>query len=362
MSESSHGLSHGRGYSRRVPGGTTPLVSVVIAVFNGERHVIAAVESALSQDWPALECIVVDDGSDDRTAALLDTIDDQRLAVIWQPNAGVAAARNVGIQAANGEFVAFLDADDIWLPSKTRMQVALLLRRPEVGLVYAGYTLVDELLRVRAVVEPARGGLDVRKMMLLEADGIGLSATGMARTDILRSVGGFDVGLSTSADLDLIRRIEERSAIAAIAEPLALYRLHSDQMHANQEAFESDMTRILNSAFEFAESDRRRGMANLHTRIALRNLLDHRWRAMARSLRIAFGSDPSRVLCLPPAMLLTQFRRRLRRAAHAAGNVANQGQQLDRITGSWDQHGGTQSRSLGREDERDRQSGAGAED
>src|SRR5947208_1919794 len=95
----------------------SPLVSVVIPVFNRHRYVREAIESVLAQTYPAVEVVVTDDGSTDETPDVLRSFGD-RIRVITQPNAGIAAARNVAVGAARGSLIALLDSDDRWLPNK----------------------------------------------------------------------------------------------------------------------------------------------------------------------------------------------------------------------------------------------------
>src|SRR5512143_4014499 len=111
-----------------------PLVSVVMPVYNGARYLRQALESALNQTYRPLEIIVVDDGSTDETSAILAEFG-SRIRAIRQKNPGSAAARNAALQAAHGEIIAFLDADDLWLPQKLEVQVAYLRAHPDVELV-----------------------------------------------------------------------------------------------------------------------------------------------------------------------------------------------------------------------------------
>src|ERR1017187_6172907 len=103
-----------------------PRFSVVIAAFEAERTVASAVNSALAQTRTDLEVIVVDDGSSDRTAAVVGQITDHRVQLLRQANAGPSAARNVGISATRGDYVAFLDSDDLWLPRYLELMGAAL--------------------------------------------------------------------------------------------------------------------------------------------------------------------------------------------------------------------------------------------
>src|SRR5207249_11176371 len=113
------------------------MVSVVIATYNCRRYVGEAVESALAQSYQPIEVIVVDDGSTDGTAEELRPFKD-RIRYLVQANQGPAAARNHGIRAARGEYVAFLDADDLWAPSKIEKQVAAMEKSDKIGVVHCG--------------------------------------------------------------------------------------------------------------------------------------------------------------------------------------------------------------------------------
>ncbi len=114
---------------------TPRLISCVIPVFNGERYLGEALESVLAQSYQPLEVIVVDDGSTDGTAEVARRYG-ERVRYVWQPNAGETAARNLGLTAAQGEFIAFLDADDVWHSEKLERQIARFQERPEIDLCF----------------------------------------------------------------------------------------------------------------------------------------------------------------------------------------------------------------------------------
>ena len=113
-------------------------VSVVIPAYNGAQFIGNALESVLSQSLPADEIIVVNDGSEDATAEVLQAYAHQ-IQIIEQPNLGVAAARNRGLAAAQGELIAFLDQDDLLLPDKLKLQVDCLAQHPTVGMLHSGF-------------------------------------------------------------------------------------------------------------------------------------------------------------------------------------------------------------------------------
>lgn len=121
-----------------------PKVSVVIPAFNALRYLPRTVDSALAQSFGDFEVLIVDDESTDGTADWVRTIADRRVRLLEQKNQGAAAARNAGIRQARGEYIAFLDADDLWEPAKLERQVACLDARPEVGVVYTWVRVIDQ--------------------------------------------------------------------------------------------------------------------------------------------------------------------------------------------------------------------------
>jgi glycosyltransferase involved in cell wall biosynthesis len=107
-----------------------PLVSVIVAVFNGQAFLRAALQSIFDQDYSPLDVIVIDDGSTDNTAAIARSFKEARY--FYQPNQGVAVARNTGLEKAKGEYISFLDADDLWSPNKLTLQIGYHLQHPEI--------------------------------------------------------------------------------------------------------------------------------------------------------------------------------------------------------------------------------------
>ncbi len=117
---------------------TVPLVSCIISVFNGESYLAESVDSALSQTYDQVEVIVADDGSTDRTADIVANYR-ERVRYMYQEHQGAAAAKNMALQSAKGEFVAFLDADDLWHPDKLTRQVMVMRERPEIDFCFTNY-------------------------------------------------------------------------------------------------------------------------------------------------------------------------------------------------------------------------------
>jgi len=201
-----------------------PKVSVIIPAYNCERTIAATVDSVLAQTYRDFELIVVDDGSTDGTAAILRGYG-SRLTYVYQPNRERAAARNNGIRHATGEYLAFLDADDAWLPHKLERQVEALDRNPHAGLVYSQAYRVDDSGRPLPGVV-GRGSAARRifsDLVLYKA--IVPTATATVRACCLEQVGSFDESLIYLEDWELWLRLSLAYDVLFIAEPLARYRV-----------------------------------------------------------------------------------------------------------------------------------------
>lgn len=224
-------------------------VSVVIPSYNYGRYVAEAIDSALGQTLPPLEVIVVDDGSTDDTPQVLATYGD-RIRVLRQKNAGVAIARNSGIAAARGEYVAFLDADDVWLPRKLELQMPRF--EGAVGLVHCGVEFGN-------VIQLPRVGGDVADaLLLLEPDVIhGPGSTVVVPKRVAEEIGGFDASLPASEDWDFIYRVASRYRVAHVAEPLVHYRKHGSGRHDDIVNMERGMLLAFEKAFATAKRDLR---------------------------------------------------------------------------------------------------------
>ena len=205
-------------------------VSAIIPTYNEAELVVAAVKSALQQSWPSMEVIVIDDGSTDDTRALLEPLSN-RIRYVFQSNAGRPAARNRGLALATGEFVAFLDADDVWYPEKIARQLAGLKRHPEAGWAYCRAHLTDQKGTIlKSSFWPdsfGTGQIGVSNIEdALMAGNLEIhTSTIVVRRDLLRSVGNFDESLATAQDTNMWIRIAHLSPILFMEETLATWRL-----------------------------------------------------------------------------------------------------------------------------------------
>ena len=224
----------------------TPLISVVIPVFNGERYVLEAIDSVRRQGRADLEVIVVDDGSTDRTGELVRAAGDG-IRCVRQPNRGPAAARNHGLRLARGSIVALLDADDLWPVDKLARQLPYLLADPELEIV---------LGKTRYFRRPARHGAqhEVEQSEPLFIIQLGCC---LLRKAVFERVGGFDEGMRYAEDFDWFMRSREMQAKTILVDaPTILYRRHAGNMTIAPGHTSPSLTTSLKRAL-----DRRRQLA-----------------------------------------------------------------------------------------------------
>ena len=211
-----------------------PLVSVVIPAYNCAAFVAQAVRSVLDQDHANKEVIVVNDGSSDGTLAVLQGFGDA-IRVVDQQNGGPPRARNAGLQAARGEYIAFLDADDVWIQGKLSAQVAHMQAHPEVGTCYTRWHVwapdADGVFRLPAFAsQPLRDpAVDAERSgwiygRLLFGSEL-LTTTVMIRSSVARQVGEFDVRLFNGDDYDYWIRLSRAAQISCLDAVGALYRV-----------------------------------------------------------------------------------------------------------------------------------------
>jgi glycosyltransferase involved in cell wall biosynthesis len=208
---------------------TAPLVSVLMPVFNRAAWVGRSIESVLAQTHPAIELIVVDDGSADATPSVLRGFADG-IIVLTQDNLGPYAARNLGLGRARGQFIAFADSDDIWHPDKIARQLPL-FADPAVGLVFADAAVVEGgPVAFRPMGRTVFGNTAPARGRVQEAFVRGNfvpTCTVVARRTCLEEIGGFDAESRLSADYLAWFRIARRHAFDYVDAPLADYSVHS---------------------------------------------------------------------------------------------------------------------------------------
>lgn len=213
-----------------------PVVTVVIPCFNAARTLSRTLESVRDQTYHNLDIVIIDDGSTDSTVAIAAEFaaSDRRARLFKQPNSGVASARNLGVSNALGEFVAPLDADDLWSPQKIELQVRKIREDATIGLVYAWFENIND------DDEIFHGGFRYHfegKVLhaLGRVDFIGNGSNAMMRTSAIQAVGGYDDSLRTQSaegceDWKLALRLAETYKFAVVPEVLIGYRHSAENM------------------------------------------------------------------------------------------------------------------------------------
>ena len=210
-----------------VGGVSAPIVSVVIPAFNSAEYLREAIQSVLAQTHTGLQVLVIDDGSTDGTADVAKGFG-QSVSYVRQDNAGACAARNHGIRLAEGAYVAFLDADDIWVPDKIAKQVAFLENHPDFGAVHCDSSRMNEagrLLTAEPTGKKQNHDGDVF-MEFFEANlSVILTSTVIVRHSCFDEIGVFDGGGEVVDDHDFFLRLAARYPVGYIHEPLMQYRI-----------------------------------------------------------------------------------------------------------------------------------------
>ena len=228
------------------------LISCIVPVFNGELYLAEALDSILAQTYRPLDIIVADDGSTDGTPDVVAGYG-QRVRYVWQPNAGANAARNLGLNAARGDFVAFLDADDLWHPEKLMRQMACFQARPELKLCL---THVQNFW-VPELEEERRQFRDHRLSKPVPGHA---TQTLLARKSLFEEIGQFDAARTHTGDTEWLLRAKELGVVTEMmAEVLVHRRLHRTNLSRRAAAASRDeYLRLVKSTL-----DRRRRLAKV---------------------------------------------------------------------------------------------------
>lgn len=297
-----------------------PKVSVVIPLYQTERYILEAIRSVQDQTFRDHEIIVVDDGSSDRGPEIVKRLQDRRLRVVHQENRGLAGARNTGVREARGEYIALLDADDLWLPEKLEKLVARLDADPRVGVAFSSSAFIDDDGRAVGLIQkPANRLIDAAHVFCRNP--VGNGSAPVIRRATLDDIAfhderygrtcWFDESFRQSEDIECWTRIAatDRWSFAFVDEPLTLYRIASGGLSANLEKQLETWRRFRAKVKVYApELEARAG--DLAEAYQLRYLARRavRSRDGGAALRLAFGAvrlAPSILLAEPSRTLVT---------------------------------------------------------
>ena len=278
-------------------------VSVVIPTYNGGEHLLDAVNSVLQQTYAPLEIIVVDDGSKEDILRILSPVS-QRIMYIRQDNAGPAAARNTGVRAARGEFIAFLDDDDLWHPTKLEAQMHGMSQDPDCGLVYSYPILIDEKGSLIFNQPPKTFPSGYVYYDFLKQNQIVTVSATLLRASVFQKVGFFDTNLYVCEDYDLWLRIAKDYKLIFCSNATVYYRhIASGISKNNYNRLYGGLyviNKILNNFFENGVYDDRQIIDNIRVHLynryrqfAYKVYYDNDDRVLARSLlAVAFRKGP----------------------------------------------------------------------
>lgn len=226
-----------------------PKVSVIIPAYNAMAFLPETLDSVLKQTFTDFEVLIVNDGSSDHIVEWASQITDPRVRLISQENQRVSAARNTGITNSQGEYIAFLDADDLWEPTKLEKQVRCLDKKPEVGLVYTWTLFVDQDNNSMGKIYASHAEGNVWEEFVAN-DMIASGSSPMVRRSCFDTVGLFDRNLAYAPDRDMWVRIAFLYPFAVVKEPLLRYRQLPNSFSRNRQGMFQDLCKVTEKAFQ----------------------------------------------------------------------------------------------------------------
>lgn len=303
---------------------TAATVSAVIATYNRPDYVTRAVASCLEQSFSCHEIIVVDDGSTDDTAQALAQYS-TRIRLVRQPNRGIAAARNIGIQRAIGDYIAFLDDDDIWVPQKLERQVDALLRAPGAAVAFSDFAFVPA---PGSGSQPPRAPNRWKPSNVFTALLMGnwlSTSTILVRRDCLLTAGGFDEDLRTCEDWDLWLQLAAHYDWVHVPEELTLMLWHDQSISRNLDVMIDTTWKVLRKQFavpgavRLPRRLRRQAYSAAHYRVAMYYITGGQYARAAWEMVLGLSTAPERLLLEPRkvGLLLSSLKGRGHRRASA---------------------------------------------
>lgn len=253
-----------------------PKVSVVIAAYNKAGLTVRTVESVLSQTYPNLEIIVVDDGSTDNTKQRLASYG-KKIKYVYKQNGGACSARNLGIKLSQGEYIGLLDCDDLYFPQKIDRSITYLRENPQFGFVYSAAYYIDQddnILRKYADYKNPYIGWISQNLVVRNFI---CNSTVVIRKSCFDKAGFFDQAIFTPADWDMWIRLSQNYQAGYIREALTKYRFTDSYILSNiKQAKREEMTVLTKTFFEnndFCRLVRRKAFSNIYRRAAVSYLL-----------------------------------------------------------------------------------------
>ncbi|MGB5896888.1 MAG: glycosyltransferase [Geitlerinemataceae cyanobacterium] len=226
-----------------------PLVSVIMTVRNGEKTIKRTIESVLDQYFIDFELIIINDGSEDSTLKVIEEISDYRIKVFSSSKSGQGKSRNLGLDRALGEYIAFIDADDLWTRDKLSEQLQVLQKDPEVDIVYSWTDYIDESGEFLREGSHFSASGDVQPYLLM-TNFVDTVSNPLIRRHALTKIGGFDENLSAAEDWDLWLRLSEKYQFSCLPRVQVLHRVAANTVSANVAQLENASINVLDRAFD----------------------------------------------------------------------------------------------------------------
>ncbi|GAA6615691.1 glycosyltransferase [Scytonema sp. NUACC26] len=253
----------------------SPLISVVIPVFNGEKTIKETIVSVLHQTFDNFELIIINDGSEDSTLDVISQIDDSRVKVFSYSHTNANISRNRGLYYSSGEYVSFLDADDLWLPEKLNSQLLALQQNANAMVAYSWTDYIDECSQfvVSGTHTTVNGNVYEK---LLVSNFLENGSNPLIRREALIALGGFDESLPAAQDWDMWLRLAHKYNFVAVPSVQVLYRISANSLSSNLTRQEKACLLLLNKAYNNSpaskQSFRKQSLANLYKYLSCRAL------------------------------------------------------------------------------------------
>ncbi|MBW4452187.1 MAG: glycosyltransferase [Nostoc indistinguendum CM1-VF10] len=248
-----------------------PKISVIIPAYNAERTILETIKSVQQQTFLDFELTVINDGSTDRTLDLLNTIAEPRLKVFSYTNGGLSVARNRGLENATGEFIAFLDADDLWKPDKLELQLSALQNNLAAGVAYSWTCFIDEDGNVLFPHEAVLFQGNVYSQLLL-GNFLGSGSVPLIRRQAIESVGMFNPLLKSAEDWDYYLRLAARWHFVVVPKIQVLYRRSSGSLSSKIKPMTEYLLKVHEQAFRSAPPEfqylKNQSLANIYQNLA----------------------------------------------------------------------------------------------
>jgi glycosyltransferase involved in cell wall biosynthesis len=225
----------------------SPLISVIIPVYNGEATICKTIQSVLNQTHSNFELLIINDGSTDNTLEVISSVQDSRIQVFSYKNAGQGTSRNRGLRQAKGEYVSFIDADDLWTVEKLEDQLTALQQYPEAAVAYSWTDYVNELGEFISHA-PQRFYQGNVYTKLLLSDFIGSGSNVLIRKSAILELNGFDQSLPPAEDWDMWLRLAAQYPFTVVPKPQILYRVSPHSSSFNVLKMEAASLRVIERA------------------------------------------------------------------------------------------------------------------